>query len=260
MPRTAKVVAVVLRTVDYGERDRVVTLLSRDRGKLSAFARGARVSRRRFGGALEPFTILAAELVERGGDLWVLDSASVEAGFGTIRTDLARIACASYAVELAREIVRDAEPHPELFDALVDYLGTLDAAPAAPWDLRRFELLALRAAGLQPSLDDCARCGRPAGEGPAPFDPVQGGVLCPGCGPTAGPGARSAGPEALAALRALQRGDEAPGGAAPASEARVILGSCIESHLGKRLQARRFLDEMGPLLAPESPPPASRKV
>ena len=82
----------MLRSVDYGERDRVVTLLSRDRGKLSAFARGARASRRRFGGVLEPFTLVSAELSERGGDLWGLEDASAERAFGGIRGDLLRIA------------------------------------------------------------------------------------------------------------------------------------------------------------------------
>jgi recombinational DNA repair protein (RecF pathway) len=100
---SAKLRAVVLRSVDYGERDKVVTLLSRERGKLSAFARGARASRRRFGGVLEPFTLVAAEVSERGGDLWGLEDAAVERAFGAIRGDLLRIACASYAVELARE-------------------------------------------------------------------------------------------------------------------------------------------------------------
>src|SRR5512142_1063854 len=110
-----KLTAIVLRTVDYGESARVVTLLSRERGKVSAFARGARASRRRFGGALEPFTLLAAEVRGRSSsDLLGLESTAVVRGFGGIRGDLARIACAAYAAELARELVRDHEPNEEL--------------------------------------------------------------------------------------------------------------------------------------------------
>ncbi len=249
MGRSAKLLAVVLRSVDYGERDRVVTLFSRERGKLSAFARGARSSRRRFGGVLEPFTLLSAELTERGGDLWGLEDAAVERGFGNLRGDLARIACASYAVELTRELVRDAEPHEDLFDGLVAYLALLDEGPARPWDLRRFELDALRAAGLQPSLTGCARCGLPPGDGPARFDPLQGGVLCTACGSTGGVGARPISAAVLQALRSLQRGDGVEAGAGEGAEARAILGACIEIHLGKRLQSRRFLDEVGPMLS-----------
>ena len=249
MPRSVKLRAVVLRTVDYGERDRVVTLLSRERGKLSAFARGARSSQRRFGGALELFNLLSVELIERGGDLWALESATVERAFGAVRGDLARIACGSYAVELARELVRDAEPHESLFDAVVAYLERIDAAAARPWDLRGFELDALRAAGLMPALEGCARCGRPSGDGATRFDPAQGGVLCADCRLFATPGALEIGAGALAALRRLQRGE--PAGAQPstAAEARTLLGAYVEYHLGKRLQSRRFLDEIGPLLS-----------
>src|SRR3990172_5979436 len=101
-----KLLGVVLRTIDYGEADRIVALLTRERGKVSVFARGARSSRRRFGGALEPFTLLRLEARERrGGDLLALDSVAVERGFGAIRTDLARIACASYACELSPELL-----------------------------------------------------------------------------------------------------------------------------------------------------------
>ena len=253
MGRSVRVQAFVLRTVDFGERDRVVSLLSRERGKLSAFARGARSSRRRFGGALEPFTRLAAELRERpGAELWTLDDVFVERGHGAIRGDLARIACAGYACELAGALVRDAEPHEDLFDLLGGYLARLDEGPAFPWDLRALELGALRAAGLMPRLDACARCGGPAREDPVRFDPAHGGVVCRACrGPS--PGARDASGAAVAALAALQAGAPPPGvapaGGAPlAAEARDLLTAYLEHHLGRRLQARRFLDEVGPFL------------
>jgi DNA repair protein RecO (recombination protein O) len=248
----AKLTAIVLRTVDTGEADRVVTFLTRERGKVAAFARGARASRRRFGGALEPFTMVAAEVRERSGsELLALDSVSPLHAFGGIRGDLARIACAGYAAELSREIVRDHEAHEDLFDLLAAFLAALDAGPARPAALRAFELGALRAAGLSPRLDACARCGGPrAADRPAPFDPGQGGVLCPACAAWASPGAPSLSPAAVEALAGLSRG---PGAAAElppgvAREAREALTAFIEHHLGRRLRARRFLDEVGPLL------------
>jgi DNA repair protein RecO (recombination protein O) len=247
--RGVRVQAFVLRTVDFGERDRVVSLLSRERGKLSAFARGARTSRRRFGGALEPFTRLQAELRERpGAELWTLEDVTVERGHGGIRADLARIACAGYACELAGALVRDAEPHEDLFDLVGSYLARLDEGPARPWDLRAFELGALRATGLMPRLDACARCGRPAGGGPVRFDPAHGGVLCPSCRGLSAPGARDARAETIAALVALQAGEEPATDAAAGSEARDLLTLYLDHQLGRRLQARRFLEEIGPLL------------
>ncbi len=251
-----KLTGVVLRTVDYGESDRVVTLLSRERGKVSAFARGARASRRRFGGALEPFTLVAAEVRARtASDLLGLESTAVLRGHGGIRGDLARIACASYATEVARELVQDHEPHSELFDLLLEYLDLLDRAPARPAALRAYELGALQAAGLAPRLDACARCG--AGLDPSAravrFDPGHGGALCTGCSASGSPRAPLLSRVAIDALARLQAGGLAaavtePLPPAAGRELREALGSFLAHHHGRTLASRRFLDEVGPLL------------
>jgi DNA repair protein RecO (recombination protein O) len=252
MKRHQKLRAIVLHTVDYGESDRVVTLFTAERGRLAAFARGARASRRRFGGALEPFTLLEVEATERrGADLPVLESAQVEQGFGNLRADLARIACASYACELARELVREAEPHPDLFELLAAYLGGLDAAPATAAGLRAFELGALRAAGLAPRLDACARCGEvPEAGSRLRFDPGHGGLLCHRCAAFASPAARGLSAATARALARLEAEGAHGGDLAPeeARESREALTAFIEHHLGRRLRSRRFLDEMGPAL------------
>ena len=182
-----------------------------------------------------------------------LESVSVLRAHGAIRGDLARIACAGYAVELARELVRDHEPHAELLALLVDYLGALDAGPARPAALRAFELGALRAAGLMPRLDACASCGEPLGaEGRVRFDPGQGGTLCARCAPAAAPGAPWVSASAAGVLARLQAeglaGADAPMSPAIGREARDALSAFIEHHLGRRLAARRFLEEVGPLL------------
>jgi DNA repair protein RecO (recombination protein O) len=250
-----KLTAAVLRSVDYGESDRVVTLLSRERGKVSAFARGARASRRRFGGALEPFTLVTAEVRERAGsDLLGLESVSVVRAHGAIRGDLARIACAGYATELARELVRDHEPHEELFALLLEYLGVLDAAPARPIALRAFELGALAAAGLAPRLDVCAPCGGALErERRVPFDPGHGGALCPACVTRAAPGGitvSAGGLDVLVTLAAggLPAAERLTVSPDSARDARDALTRFIEHHLGRRLAARRFLDEIAPML------------
>jgi len=252
--QSVKLHGVVLRVVDYGESDRVVCLLTEERGKISAFARGARASRRRFGGALEPFTHLAAEARERrGAELLTLESVSVTRGFGAIRGDLARIACAGYACELARELVRDAEPHGALLALLLEYLDRLDSGPAHPAALRAYELSALQGAGLMPRLTGCVRCGRPPeGERSVRFEPAEGGVVCDACAA----GAPSAGllltPAAIDAMIRLQEGGigagEVPMPAAVGTEVRGALSRFIEHHLGRRLSSRKFLDEVGPLL------------
>jgi DNA repair protein RecO (recombination protein O) len=249
---TAKLRGVVLKTTDYGEADRVVALLTEERGKLSAFARAARASRRRFGGALEPFTLVSAELRERpGAELWALESVSVQRAFGAIRGELSRIACAGYACDLSRALVRDHEPHPDLFALLVTYLGRLEDAAPEPAALRAFELGALRAAGLAPRLDACARCGgelAPRG-GRLAFGADEGGLLCPRCAALA-PRASPCTADGADALRALAAGGLEPAPLPPgvAAEARRLISAFLEHHLGGRLPSRRFLDELGPML------------
>lgn len=256
MASQLKVEGIVLRVVDYGESDRIVTLLTRERGKVGAFARGARASRRRFSGLLEPFTLLAAELVDRRGDLMGLESASALRAHGGIRSELARIAVAGYATELAGELVRDAEPHPELFSLLAAFLGALDAGPAHPAALRAFELGALAATGFMPRLDACASCGAGLPDRPLRLDPSHGGLLCGACEPPGGGGLPALAPGTVAALLRLQAGGLAAAGAEPLAppagrEAREALTCFVEHLLGKRLASRKFLDEVGPLLAPE---------
>ena len=176
-----KLTGVVLRAVDYGEADRVVTLLTRERGKVSAFARGARASRRRFGGALEPFTLLTAEARERAGsDLLGLDAVAVVRGFPALRGDLARIACAAYAAELTRELVRDHEPHPDdhlphrgdlrepRSEALGEHVDDLARRRALSLDDGRARLFA--EAGEQPDTDlGCHRRSRVPAEMPTRY-------------------------------------------------------------------------------------------
>ena len=107
--RAERLAAIVLRTVAYGESDVIAHLLVRGRGRVSAFARGARSSRRRFGGALEPFQLVEVLLAERSGqELWMLREASVAEAYPGLREDLHRIAHAGYAAELAHELSRPA--------------------------------------------------------------------------------------------------------------------------------------------------------
>ena len=251
-----KLTAAVLRAVDYGESDRVVTLFTRERGKVAAFARGARASRRRFGGALEPFTVLVAEVRERAGsDLLGLDGVSVLRSHGGIRGDLARIACAGYAAELARELVRDHEPHEDLFELLGAYFGgarlRAGAARRAPrLRARRAPRGRARAPARRVRL---AAVGRPARASACRSTRPRAGLLCEACAPSASPAAAilsRAAAEGLLRLAAggLPAADATLLPGAAGREARDALTRFIEFHLGRRLQARRFLDEVGPLL------------
>lgn len=235
--------ALVLSTLDYGEADRLVTLLTREHGKLTAFAAGARKSKRRFAGALEPFMRLRVQLVETRGSTVRLDSADIEAGYYTARQDLSLIARALYAVELCRELTRDHEPHPELFALLEEYLGRLNAKEAGPTSLLAFELSALAHAGLMPRFDACTLCDGPPGEQPR-FDQSHGGAVCEPCSGRARDSV-AVPPELLTGLRALQEGQRTPLPPELRARARGLLNIFIAHHLGRRLKSVDFMAQVG---------------
>lgn len=236
-------VAVVLSTVDYSDADRLVTLFTTHRGKLTAFAAGARKSKRRFAGALQPLTLLRVHLVERRGDTFRLDGAEIVETFPAIRRDLPRIARALYCLELCRELVRDREPHPALFSQLADYLRQLDAGVAGPSSVIAFELEALAQAGLMPRLDRCSVCGGPVGPEPR-FDPDHGGALCSGCSHRAH-GAIPVSAHLIRSIRAIQGGERSPLPSGLRQKARELLNTFIAHHIGRPLRSAAFMTQVG---------------
>jgi len=183
--------ALVLRSVAYGEADRIVTLFCRDLGCVSAMARSARKSQRRFGGGLDFGTRGRATLKELPGrDLGILERFEVTARPRHFGEDIARTAHAAYATEL---VTRFAAPHHgenQLFDWVTEFLAVLDEQGATARRLRVFELGFLRSLGLAPTLDRCAVCGRIWDEpGDAPtavptrlrWAPELGGAACESC-------------------------------------------------------------------------------
>jgi DNA repair protein RecO (recombination protein O) len=234
---------IVLGAVDTGEADRVVSLFSEERGRISAFAAHAKKSVKRFGGALEPFTLVNAALTERRGELYRFERADILEPFTGIRDDLHDITRASYACELVREVCHEREPHPELFGELVDLLFRFSKRTSTPEDLLVFELRALGWAGLRPTLDACAGCGA----APSPedrFDADIGGLICPQCARRV-PGARALSRDAGDALRALQDGVRDPLATEPRREARRHLERFIAHHLGKPLKTVEFMRSLG---------------
>ncbi len=238
--------ALVLGVVDTRDTDRVVTLLTEGFGRVSAWAAGARRSRRRFAGALEPFTLLDVRLREGRGELWFLESCAIVEPHAGIRDDLGRIAHAGHAAELCRELSREHEPSRELFAALAVYLAGLAAGPARPEDLLSFELAALACAGLEPRLDACAICGGAPG---GAFDAAHGGMLCERCLRAAHPGVVRVDPPVHEALRALQVVGPRGGASVPASgvraAARAVVRRFTRHALGRSPRTLEVLEQLG---------------
>jgi DNA repair protein RecO (recombination protein O) len=171
--------ALLMRAVDYRDADRILTLFSQDLGKLSAIARGARSSRHRFAGALEPYAIIRVELAPSRGELWTLSSATIQQTFVGILHDLGRMEAAAAALTLLRETQPVRVPDSELFLATVQYLTLVDVqGDTTRAGLLAFAIRALSRLGLAPRMDACGRSGAPVPPGRAAyFDPALGSVV-----------------------------------------------------------------------------------
>jgi len=196
---------VVLKATPIRESDLLLTLFTEDHGKLSAVARGARRSQKRFTGALQLLVLARFQLGRRPrGELWSLDNADIVREWSAISRDVVGVAHASYAAELLGALVPAETPEPaalELVVALWDSLA--DAGPSVA-ALRAYELAVLDVAGHRPALDRCAACGAVDLETGAVFDPGRGGAICRRCAATSrDPGVRPLAAGTLAYLRAI---------------------------------------------------------
>jgi len=184
MPRTErslKVEAVILRHSDYGEADRLLTIFTREQGKLRAIAKGVRKMQSRKAGHLEPFTQVSLMLAQ-GHDLWIVTQAEAVQLFQPLREDLTLIGYAGYVVELLDRFTYEEGQNWQLFDVLVATLGRLasEGDPFVP--IHYYEMRLLDLMGFRPLLFECALCGKKIKAEDQYFSAEKGGVLCPDCG------------------------------------------------------------------------------
>jgi DNA repair protein RecO (recombination protein O) len=182
MPGPLTTEAVVLRSMRYGEADRILHVYTPMRGRVSAIAKGVRRSRSRFGGRLEPFFRLRLGLHEGRSELLTVTGAETVSAHARLREDPDALDAAARACDAVGRLFDSAEPHPEVFNLLCTMLALLDADPsgaAAPARRLAFRLKLLLAAGYAPQLGACVTCGE---AGPiTAFSPAAGGVVCGAC-------------------------------------------------------------------------------
>lgn len=177
--RAVKTEAVVLRSMRYGEADRILHMYTPHRGRVGAIAKGVRRARSRFGGRLEPFFRLHVELHEGRGELLTVTGAQTIDGHARLRGDARALDAAARACDAVGRLFETSEPHPGVFNLLCRQLALLDAGAGGHASALAFRLKLLLAAGLAPQLAACASCGEQ--EHLVGFSGAAGGVVCSAC-------------------------------------------------------------------------------
>lgn len=178
--RTFRSEAIVLKRSDFGEADRLLTLYSREQGKIQAIAKGARKPQSRKTGHVELF-MRSNFLFAKGSQLDIITQAELVDAYGALRTDLVRTSYAAYAVELLDRFTVENDKHIGLYQLLSDALGWFASSDELLLPARYYELRLLSLAGFQPQLFQCIACNEPIAEQDQFFSADLGGVLCPNC-------------------------------------------------------------------------------
>ncbi len=241
--------AVVLRTHRLGEADKIISLFTRQWGRLRAVAAGAQRPKSRYGGTLEGLSYVRLWLFERENrDLLRMNSAELVESFFDMQKDYRIQVAAQYVAEVSERFLPEREQNERAFRLVLAVLRGLKHSGEVNRPLLYFDYWLLRLSGILPELGNCASCGRELGEEPAYYGEGSEGLLCAACRPAqAGIGIPS-GARALTQTQCqapLDRwlvSEKEPAGV---REARRFLEEVIESHLERKLVTR-------PLLAEES--------
>lgn len=244
--RSFRVEAVILRHSEWGEADRMLTLYTRELGKVRALAKGARKLRSRKAGHLEPFA-QASLLLARGRDILLVTQADTLAAYSALRDNLMLTTYAAYVVELLDRFTYEEGENQALYQLLVETLGRLDTAaqrlagsqatepaPSGEAELvvRYYEMRLLDLTGFRPQLFQCSGCGKEIQPEDQYFSAETGGVLCPQCGELPGRSARPVSLLALKYMRHFQRSSfREAGRAQPATITQREIESLMQYYL-----------------------------
>jgi DNA repair protein RecO (recombination protein O) len=248
--RLYKTEGIVLRSMDLGEADRVLTVLTPRLGKLRIIAKGIRRPRSRLGGGLEPFSDVHLVMAV-GRTFDVVTQVALEDPHLGLRNDLHSTAAAWYLVELADRFCEGAADSHGAFILLAQGLTALDTdADLVSREVvaRWYELALLATMGFRPELNRCLECGAQIAPDGNLYSPVAGGVLGPECAHAALGGPRIT-PDALKVMRHLQRSQlvDVLRVAVPQRidrEVERLLHATISAVLERELRTRDFLDEV----------------
>jgi DNA repair protein RecO (recombination protein O) len=241
---------IVLRRVDYAEADRILTVLTREHGKVGVIARGVRKAPGRMAPHTDLFARSAMQIARGRGELDVLTQAQ-RVGPALPSSDARRIACASLCAELADRVLEGDHPlEAGIYELVADALAACadplrDPRAAVAWFARRM----IDRLGYAPELHACAGCGSRLEERPARFSAAAGGLLCPVCSPRDSDGVDCP-VAAIKVLRVAAAGDaELYDRLRLGPEVLTVLEAVVERELARHIDRRlRSLDVLRSLL------------
>lgn len=242
--RSYRTHGIVLRTYKLGEADRIIVMLTPDRGQVRAVAKGVRRTTSKLGATLEPFMYVDAQIVQ-GRTLDIVTQAELKRPYGQyIATDYTLFTTANVMAETAERLTQaDDESSAVQYRLFHGALATLARGGHNPTRvLDSYLLRALAAEGWAPNFEECAKCGKP---GPhASVNVVGGGSVCVDCRPS---GSLSPGPSTVSLLAALLSGNwEAIDLADPADQraASGIVTAFVQWHLERGLTSMRHIERI----------------
>jgi len=178
--RSRRVEALILRHQRWGEADRILTIFSKESGKLRIIAKGVRKTTSRKAGHLELYMRSTLQLA-KGRDFWILTQAETIEAFLPLRDDLQKMGLASYVIELLDKFTYEDGPNPQLYNLVVETLERLTSEEAVFVILRYFEMRLLDLLGYRPQLFQCIGCQEEVKAEDQYFSALVGGVICPRC-------------------------------------------------------------------------------
>lgn len=173
-----KTSGIVIKRMNFGEADRILTIFTRRFGKIKAIAKGVRKIKSKLAGNLEPFMLLDLQLHE-GKTFYIVTGSIIQKEFPLIHTDLKKISKAFYAGELIDKFMRENQKAPEIFQIFSDVLLAIEKDRS--FLMRIFELRVIEASGFKPELYNCIHCKEKLKEGENFWDNIEGGVICSDC-------------------------------------------------------------------------------
>ncbi|PTM59471.1 DNA repair protein RecO [Desmospora activa] len=242
----AKCEGIVIRTRDYGESHKVVTLFTQEQGKIAVMARGAKKTKSRLGAVTQPFTSGWFLCFSGSSGMATLSQAEIQRARYSLRSDLTLTAVAAYMTELLDRLTEEREVQPVLYSLLETTLDMLEEGADPDILTHIFELKVLEVGGYRPRLDGCVHCG--AVDRSVRFSVAMGGFLCLDCSHRD----RQAIAISAATARVLKllqrmtpdRVGEVDLKAETRTQLEKVIRAFLDEYVGQSLKSRDFLDRM----------------